>query len=67
MGDSHVIVVAVGENSNLGPVMGPQHGSDVPIAVSNPIFVDVDGGGFQPNKDTLGVPLPAKLANAWMD
>jgi hypothetical protein len=30
----------------------------MPIAVSNPIFVDVDGGGFQPNGDDLGVPLP---------
>ena len=67
MGDSHVIVVAVGENFKLGPVMGPEHGSDVPIAVSNPIFVDVDGGGSQPNKDTLGAPLPAKLSNAWFD
>ncbi|MDP2999022.1 MAG: hypothetical protein Q8N47_16155, partial [Bryobacterales bacterium] len=24
------------------------------------IFVDVDGAGFKPNKDTLGVPLPVK-------
>jgi hypothetical protein len=30
----------------------------MPIAVSNPIYVDVDGGGFKPNADTLGSPLP---------
>jgi hypothetical protein len=29
-----------------------------PIAVSNPIFVDVDGNGFQHNGDELGLPLP---------
>ena len=62
-----MIVVAVGENFELGPVMGPKRESDKPIAVSNPIFVDVDGGGFKPNKDTLGMPLPVKLANALWD
>lgn len=56
--DTHVIVVAAGENSTLGPVMGPDHGKDMPIAVSNPIYVDVDGDGFKANGDTLGVPLP---------
>jgi hypothetical protein len=34
---------------------------DVPMAVSNPIYVDVDGGGFKPNGDTLGAPLPTAL------
>jgi hypothetical protein len=29
------------------------------VAVSNPIFVDVDGNGFKANGDTLGE-LPAK-------
>jgi hypothetical protein len=57
--DTHVIVAAIGERSTLGPVMGPEHGKDRPVAVSNPIFVDVDGGGFKPNDDTLG-PLPVK-------
>ena len=28
------------------------------IAVSNPIYVDVDGNGFQPNGDDLGLELP---------
>ena len=58
-GDTHVIVAAIGERSKLGPVMGPEHAADVPVAVSNPIFVDVDGGGFKPNGDTLGE-LPTK-------
>jgi hypothetical protein len=52
--DSHVIVAAIGEQSRLGPVMGPEHAEDRPVAVSNPIFVDVDGGGFKPNGDPLG-------------
>jgi hypothetical protein len=59
-GDAHVIVAAAGERSTLGPVMGPQHGQDMPIAVSNPIFVDVDGGGFAANGDTLSAPLPVR-------
>jgi hypothetical protein len=58
--DTHVIAVAVGENLQLGPVMGPEHGRTRPVAVSNPIFVDVDGGGFKANGDTLGQPLPVK-------
>ncbi len=29
-----------------------------PCAYINPIWVDTDGNGFQPNKDTLGWPLP---------
>jgi hypothetical protein len=57
--DTHVIVVAIGEHSKLGPVMGPEHADDRPIAVSNPIFVDIDGGGFKANLDSLGE-LPVK-------
>ena len=56
--DTHVIVVAIGEQSALGPVMGPDHAADLPVAVSNPIFVDVDGDGFTPNGDLLGVEIP---------
>jgi hypothetical protein len=58
--DAHVIVVAVGEESTLGEVMGPMWGRQHPAAVSNPIYVDVDGGGFKANGDTLGHPLPVK-------
>ena len=57
--DTHVIVAAIGEQSRLGPVMGPEHADDMPVAVSNPIFVDVDGGGFKASHDTLGE-LPVK-------
>ena len=58
--DAHVIVAAVGENSTLGPVVGPVLSRAKPAAISNPIFVDLDGGGFEPNGDTLDVPLPVK-------
>jgi hypothetical protein len=57
--DAHVIVAAIGEKSKLGAVMGPDHEDDAPVAVSNPIYVDVDGGGFKPNADTMGT-LPVK-------
>ncbi len=56
--DAHVIVAAVGEGLKMGPIMGPRFGENMPAAVSNPIFVDVDGGGFKPNGDLLDVPLP---------
>lgn len=57
--DTHILVVAIGEHSALGPVMGPSYGRVHPVAVSNPVYVDVDGKGFQPNGDTLGE-LPVK-------
>lgn len=56
--DTHVVVATAGEGMKLGPVVGPEHQDDVPIAVSNPIFVDVDADGFEPNGDTLGLTLP---------
>jgi hypothetical protein len=56
--DTHVVVVAAGEGLKLGPVVGPDHQDEPPIAVANPIYVDMDGNGFQPNGDLLGVPLP---------
>ncbi|MFB3826544.1 MAG: CehA/McbA family metallohydrolase [Bryobacteraceae bacterium] len=55
--DAHVIVVAAGQSSRIGPFHGG-YGNQPPTAVSNPIFADVDGNGFEPDKDTLGVPLP---------
>ncbi|HEY1861224.1 MAG TPA: CehA/McbA family metallohydrolase, partial [Gemmataceae bacterium] len=58
--DTHVIVVAIGEESEVGDVMGPMWGRQKPTAVSNPIFVDVDGDGFKANGDTIGAPLPVK-------
>ncbi len=56
--DAHLVVATVGEGSGLGVVMGPDNAEKKPIAVANPIFVDVDGGGFRANGDLLGVPLP---------
>ncbi|MEX2382177.1 MAG: hypothetical protein WD490_07330, partial [Opitutales bacterium] len=51
--DAHIIVVAIGERTTLGPVMGEVQRAINPTAVSNPIFVDVDGEGFKPNGDRL--------------
>lgn len=59
--DAHLVVATVGEESGLGQVMGPDHAKKKPIAVANPIFIDVDGDGFQANGDLLGVPLPHQL------
>ncbi len=58
--DAHVIVATGGEGLQLGHVYGPDAGKAMPVAVSNPIFVDVDGGGFKPNGDMLGKPLPVE-------
>ncbi len=55
--DAHLIVVAAGEGLQLGRVMGPKEGETMPIAVTNPIFVDVDGDGFEANGDRLGAPI----------
>ena len=63
-GDAHVIVVAAGEGMQLGKVYGMDRGAAMPVAVSNPIFVDVDGNGFQPNGDTLDSPLLNERAAA---
>ena len=35
-----------------------------PMAFNNPIYVDIDGHGFQANGDTLGFELPAVGINA---
>ncbi len=56
--DAHLIVATIGEESALGPVMGPQHAKEKPVAVTNPIFVDIDGDGFSPNGDLLGLSIP---------
>ncbi|HBE68187.1 MAG TPA: hypothetical protein DDW52_08570 [Planctomycetaceae bacterium] len=55
--DTHIIVATIGENLTLGQVMGPEQGKLPPVAVSNPIFVDLNGDGFTPNGDDLGVPM----------
>jgi hypothetical protein len=58
--DAHLIVVAASEKTTIGPTAGPEYGKQQPTAIGNPIFVDVTGDGFQPNRDTLGQPLPVK-------
>ncbi len=56
--DAHLIVATIGEESQLGMVMGPDHAGSKPVAVSNPIFIDIDGNGFRPNGDLLDLPIP---------
>ena len=59
--DAHIIVVACGENSTLQLGFGSSEQASIhPCAYNNPIYVDVDGGGFQPNYDTLGYDLPVQ-------
>ena len=56
--DGHLIVVAIGENDNLSKGWGRSWESGMrPTAYTNPIYVDLDGKGFQPNGDTLGHPI----------
>jgi len=59
---SSVLVVAIAEHSKLGPVMGPKRGQCKPVAVSNPIWGDINGNGFEPNGDTLDALLPVVAA-----
>lgn len=56
--DAHLIVATIGEGMTMEKVMGRRYGKRPPIAVSNPIYVDFDGNGFQHNSDELGLPLP---------
>lgn len=59
--DSHIIVVAIGEGFDLSTGYGTSSQAKIrPCAYNNPIFVDTDGGGFKPNGDLLGWPLPTK-------
>jgi hypothetical protein len=62
--DAHLVVATGQVGGKLGSVHGPSFGNAEPAAISNPIFIDVDGNGFQPNKDTLDAPLPVKHANS---
>jgi len=61
--DAHLIVVAAGENFDLKTGYGTSAQAKIkPIAYHNPIWCDVDGGGFKPNGDTLGFPLATKVS-----
>ncbi len=56
--DAHLIVAATGEKSDLSKGWGRSWESGMhPVAYTNPIYVDTDHNGFQPNGDTLGHPL----------
>ena len=56
--DAHLIVVAIGEGSNIEQGWGLNpYGEMHPVAYTNPIFADVDRDGFEANADTLGHPL----------
>lgn len=59
--DTHVLVQTGHLKVELGPIMGPKWGRWPPVAIANPIFVDVDGDGFTANRDTLDAPLPVKV------
>lgn len=64
--DSHIIVLAYGEGESIGLVNGDKQ--IMPLALSNPVFVDTDGNGFIPNKDLMGHILPVKkVAKPAMD
>src|SRR5690606_444845 len=56
--DAHIIVVATGQHEPQNPKLTSPRRQVPPFAVTNPIFVDIDGNGLVPNKDTLGEPLP---------
>jgi hypothetical protein len=59
--DAHIVVVAGDDERSLEPVFKGTNSEIHPTAIANPIFVDVDGDGFEPNGDTLDAPLPVKL------
>jgi hypothetical protein len=40
--------------------MGPGQEQVPPVAVANPVFVDLNGDGFKPNRDLLGVPITSQ-------
>lgn len=59
--DAHIIVVAYNESGTLQQGFGTSSQASInPCAYNNPIYVDVDGGGFQPNYSSLGYDLPVK-------
>jgi len=59
--DAHLVVLTGHRTQLIGDVMGPMWGAQHPVALNNPVFVDIEGDGFQANKDTLDMPLPVKF------
>jgi hypothetical protein len=61
-GDCHVIVLAGHRTERLGDIFGDSHwAKQLPAALTNPVFIDVDGDGFNASRDTLDSPLPVKF------
>ncbi|WP_397568980.1 CehA/McbA family metallohydrolase [Schlesneria sp. T3-172] len=60
--DAHIIVATGNTQGKLTNIYATDVGNARPAAMTNPIFVDVNGDGFQANKDTLDVPLPTKFS-----
>ncbi|MGL4513754.1 MAG: CehA/McbA family metallohydrolase [Lacipirellulaceae bacterium] len=64
--DTHVVVAVCGEGRQLGAVYGATQGKEMPVAIANPVFIDLDGDAdgdgapFEANKDGLGLPLPVE-------
>lgn len=57
--DAHLIVVATHETMTLKTGYGSSDQSGLhPMAYHTPIYVDVDGNGFQANHDSLGYEIP---------
>lgn len=62
-GDAHIVVITTDDEHSFGPIRGQFYGKDHPAALSNPVFVDVDGSGFKANGDTLDQPLSNPAAH----
>lgn len=62
--DAHLVVIVTDSRMRLGRVVGDFWGEAAPAAISNPIFIDLKGDGFDANRDTLGAPLPVKYSAA---
>jgi hypothetical protein len=60
--DAHVIVATGDAGGTLGEVYGEAERKTQPAALTNPIFIDIDGNGFTANKDRLDADLPVKFA-----
>jgi hypothetical protein len=62
--DVHVIVVATGKRKSHNTQLTTEGKFPAPIAVTNPLFIDIDGDGFVPSKDALGQPWPVATPGA---
>ncbi|EOR94217.1 hypothetical protein ADIARSV_2633 [Arcticibacter svalbardensis MN12-7] len=56
--DAVVLIMAYDTEEHVGPVTGKRN--QLPFALSNPFFIDFDGGEFKTNHDMLGQVLPVK-------